>query len=80
MLESYTKNKMLESEVVRLRTLQKNLKRDIAKYKRIVEFGTLKRGLTEDEKDRLLENFYIRLQRNSWILKKIIFEIKRNKI
>jgi len=80
MLESNIKNKQLESEVIRLRDLQKNLKRDITKYKRIVEVSdsSSKRGLTEDEKDQLLKNFYVRLQRNSWILKKIIFEIKRN--
>jgi hypothetical protein len=69
----------LANEMVRLRNLQRKLKDDIQKYRQLVDIeeNEEKRILSETEKDKLIENFQVRLQRNSWILKKIIFQIKQ---
>ena len=79
MLEKNYKRKDLVVEISRLKDLQKRLREDIARYKRVLYSGQIehRRGLSEKEKEELVNNFHYRLKRNSWILKKIIFQIRQ---
>jgi len=80
MIEGKVNLENLAGEMMRLKELQRTLKRDINKYKKAVNIESFsgKRKLTEEEREKLLANFNGRLQRNSWILKKILFQIKRS--
>lgn len=69
----------LAHEIIRLKELQKELREEIKEYKQqlIKEQGAGLFALSKEYKDKLVERFQWQLQRNSWLLKKIIFEIKR---
>lgn len=79
MLDTNLQYENIANEMIRLRNLQKKLKSDIARYKRVIDEGPFpgKRELTDKERDQLVENFQDRLKRNSWILKKIVYQIKQ---
>ena len=80
MIQEKVDIKDLANEMIRLRDLQKKLKGDIHKYKSAVKLSPSsgKIGISTEDREKLLDNFNSRLQQNSWILKKIIFQIKKS--
>ena len=79
MLEIKANTQNVNHEIKRLKSLQNKLKDDIVRYKNAISSSGFqgRRTLTEEEQDKLLENFQLRLKQNTWILKKIMFSLKQ---